>query len=192
MGTKVRNLRMTQTKQSLIKAFVNLVNEKDFEKITIADLTERAQVNRATFYAHFHDKYELLDYIVGDSASTAIMNRTKGEVKFDKEGIAQLVLALCDFYQQPNINCRRSYVALVVPQLKDKAIKELNAYLLKGLQSLCSQDEIALYTPVFAQMIHESAFQWATGNIALDKEEIAKKVALLVVNGFSSSVSSLS
>ncbi|WP_374019574.1 TetR/AcrR family transcriptional regulator [Paenibacillus thiaminolyticus] len=192
MGTKVRNLRMTQTKQSLIKAFVNLVNEKDFEKITIADLTERAQVNRATFYAHFNDKYELLDYIVGDSASTAIMNRTKGEVKFDKESIAQLVLALCDFYQQPNINCRRSYVALVVPQLKDKAIKELNAYLLKGLESLCSKDEIALYTPVFAHMIHESAFQWATGNIALDKEEIAKKVALLVVNGFRSSVSSLS
>jgi AcrR family transcriptional regulator len=190
VGTKVRNLRMTSTKESLIKAFINLVNEKDFEKITIADLTKGARVNRATFYAHFNDKYELLDYIVGDSASTAIMNRTKGEVKFDQVSIAQLVLALCDFYQQPNINCRSSYIPLVVPQLKDKAISELNAYLLTGLESLCSEAEIALYTPIFAQMIHESAFQWATGKIALDKEVMAKKVALLMVNGFHSSVSS--
>ncbi|MBJ8193467.1 TetR/AcrR family transcriptional regulator, partial [Bacillus cereus] len=54
MGTKVKNMRMTHTKRSLINAFVNLVNEKDFEKITIADLTKGAQVNRATFYAHFN------------------------------------------------------------------------------------------------------------------------------------------
>ncbi|MFF2479720.1 TetR/AcrR family transcriptional regulator [Paenibacillus sp. NPDC058071] len=58
VGTKVRNLRMTRTKQSLIDAFIKLINEKDFDKITIADLTEGAQVNRATFYAHFNDKYD--------------------------------------------------------------------------------------------------------------------------------------
>lgn len=41
MGTKVKNMRMTHTKRSLINAFVNLVNEKDFEKITIADHNKR-------------------------------------------------------------------------------------------------------------------------------------------------------
>ncbi|WP_459965126.1 TetR/AcrR family transcriptional regulator [Paenibacillus sp. JCM 10914] len=184
VGTKVRNLRMTRTKQSLIDAFIKLVNEKDFEQITIADLAEGAQVNRATFYAHFNDKYELLDYLVGDTASTAIVNRTKGEVEFNEEGITQLVLAICDFYQQPDVDCRRSYITLVVPQLKDKAISELKAYLLKALPSHCSADEIVLYSALIAQMIHESASQWASGNTALDKEDIAKKVALLVLHGF--------
>ncbi|WP_225445977.1 TetR/AcrR family transcriptional regulator [Paenibacillus arenosi] len=183
---------MTSTKQSLIQAFVNLVNEKDFEKITIADLTKGAHVNRATFYAHFNDKYELLDYIVREYISTAIINRTKGEVTFDQQGIAKLVLALCDFYQQPSMNCRSSYIALVVPQLTDKAIIELRAYLLKGLESLCSAEEVAFYAPIFAQVIHESALQWATGKVTLDKEKMAERTAVLVVNGFHSSVSSLS
>jgi len=187
MATKVLNMRTTPTKQALIQAFFQLVSKKDFDKMTIADIAKGAQVNRATFYAHFNDKYELLDYIVGDSASNAIVSRTNGEVKFDQESISQLVLALCDYYQQPNIPCRSSYIALVVPQLKDKAITELKAYLLKGLDPICSEDEKAFYTSIFAQMIHDGAFQWASGKAVFDKEEIAKKVALLVMNGFQSS-----
>lgn len=135
MASKVMNVRMTQTKQSLINAFFHLVSKKDFEKITISDITKEAHVNRATFYAHFNDKYELLDCIMGDSASDAIIKRTSGVVKFDQDSINQLVLAVCDFYQQPKIQCRSSYVGLVVPQLKEKIVSELNVYLSKSLET---------------------------------------------------------
>ncbi|WMT41760.1 TetR/AcrR family transcriptional regulator [Paenibacillus sp. D2_2] len=192
MGSKVRNIRMTQTKQSLINAFVNLVSEKDFEKITIADLTKGAKVNRATFYAHFNDKYELLDYILGDSASAAIVNRTKGEVKFDQDTISQLVLALCDFYQQPNIQCRSSYVGLVVPQMKDKILNELKVFLSQSLEHIYTNDEKNIYVPIFAQVIHEGALQWAVGSTVMSKEEVAKRVSLFVVSGFQSSDRTLS
>lgn len=187
MATKVMNVRTTQTKQSLINAFLQLVSKKDFEKITIADITKGAQVNRATFYAHFNDKYELLDYIMGDSASVAIVKRTKGEVQFNQDSIFQLVLALCDFYQQPNIQCRSSYVGLVVPQLKEKAVNELKVFLSQSLEYIYTDDEKNIYVPIFAQIIHEGALQWATGNTLMGKEEVAKRVALLVIGGFQSS-----
>ncbi|MFF2479719.1 hypothetical protein [Paenibacillus sp. NPDC058071] len=103
---------------------------------------------------------------------------------FNQESLIQLVLAICDFYQQPNVDCRISYITLVVPQLQDRAISELKAYLLKALHSHCSEDEVVLYSAIIAQMIHEGASQWASGNTALDKEGIAKKVALFVLNGF--------
>ncbi|PWW08616.1 TetR family transcriptional regulator [Paenibacillus cellulosilyticus] len=184
MAEKVRNIRTTQTKQSLINAFIQLVSIKDFEKITIADITKGAQVNRATFYAHFNDKYELLGYMMGDSASTAILNRTQGEVKFDQASMQQLVLALCDFYQQPNIQCRSSYVSLVVPQLKDKAVNELKAYLTRSMEQILTADEKSMYVPIFAQMIHEGALQWATGQTVMSREEVAQRVAALIVGGF--------
>lgn len=187
MATKVMNVRTTQTKQSLINAFLQLVSKKDFEKITIADITKGAQVNRATFYAHFNDKYELLDYIMGDSVSAAIVKRTKGEVQFNQDSIFQLVLALCDFYQQPNIQCRSSYVGLVVPQLKEKAVNELKVFLSQSLEYIYTDDEKNIYVPIFAQIIHEGALQWATGNTLMGKEEVAKRVALLVIGGFQSS-----
>lgn len=187
MATKVMNVRITQTKQSLINAFFHLVSKKDFDKITIADITKGAQVNRATFYAHFNDKFELLDYLMGDSASAAIVKRTKGEVKFDQDSINQLVLAVSDFYQQPDIQCRSSYVGLVVPQLKEKIVNELKVYLSKSLEHIYTDNEKNIYVPIFAQVIHEGAYQWATGNITMNKEEVAKRIALLVVSGFQSS-----
>lgn len=41
--------------------FVALVGEKGFENVTVQHIAERAPVNRATFYSHYHDKYDLLD-----------------------------------------------------------------------------------------------------------------------------------
>ncbi|GGH20734.1 TetR/AcrR family transcriptional regulator [Paenibacillus segetis] len=180
MGTKVRNIRMTQTKQSLINAFVNLVNEKDFDKITVADLTKGAQVNRATFYAHFNDKYEMLDYIVDQSASTVIENRTLGVVKFDKESIHALVLAVCDYHQQPNFQCRTSYLSLI-PQLKNKMLVELKRYLSKSLDNICTDVEKNFYAPIYANIILEAGYLWAFDKSSLDKETIATKISLLIL-----------
>lgn len=183
MATKARNIRMTQTKQSLINAFFNLASKKDFEKITIADITRGAQVNRATFYAHFNDKYDLIDFIMGDFASASIEKHTSGVVKFDLDSIHQLILAVSDFYQQPNIECRSSYGGLVLPQMKEKILNELKAFLSKSLEHIYTDDEKNMFVPIFAQIIHEGALQMTLGNHTMKKEEVANKISLFVVNG---------
>ncbi|MFU1794926.1 TetR/AcrR family transcriptional regulator [Paenibacillus azoreducens] len=183
MATKARNIRMTQTKQSLINAFFNLASKKDFEKITIADITRGAQVNRATFYAHFNDKYDLIDFIMGDFASASIEKHTSGVVKFDLDSIHQLILAVSDFYQQPNIECRSSYGGLVLPQMKKKILNELKAFLSKSLEHIYTDDEKNMFVPIFAQIIHEGALQMTLGNHTMKKEEVANKISLFVVNG---------
>jgi len=38
-----------------------LIQEKDFQKITVQDIVERADLNRGTFYLHFKDKYDMMD-----------------------------------------------------------------------------------------------------------------------------------
>ncbi|MFE6074033.1 TetR/AcrR family transcriptional regulator [Paenibacillus sp. NPDC057886] len=177
MGTKVRDMRTTQTKQSLIDAFFYFVSTKDFEKITIADLTQEAKVNRATFYAHFNDKYDLLDYIMGDSATMAIERQTSGAYKFDQESINQLILAVCDFYQQPKFKCRQSNIGLVIPQLKEKIINELKLYLFKSIDNQFTDMEKDLYIPIYAQIIHEAGYLWASGNIEFSKEEVAQRIS---------------
>ena len=54
--------RVIRTKQLLVEAFLNVSQEKEMTQITVKNITDRATVNRATFYAHFNDKYEILDY----------------------------------------------------------------------------------------------------------------------------------
>ncbi|MFK3960153.1 TetR/AcrR family transcriptional regulator [Guptibacillus hwajinpoensis] len=52
--------RVTRTRQLLQDAFIQLMSEKEYEKITISNITKEATVNRATFYLHYQDKEELL------------------------------------------------------------------------------------------------------------------------------------
>ena len=52
-----------EVKVLLADSFKELVQEKPVEKITIKEITDRAGVIRVTFYNHFQDKYELLEWI---------------------------------------------------------------------------------------------------------------------------------
>ncbi len=52
------------TKQALADSMKQLLRKMPMEKITIKDITDMAGVIRPTFYNHFSDKYELLEYII--------------------------------------------------------------------------------------------------------------------------------
>ena len=51
------------TKKALANSLKSLMAEVPFVKINIADICERCQMNRKSFYYHFRDKYELLNWI---------------------------------------------------------------------------------------------------------------------------------
>lgn len=50
-----------RTDKAIMQAFIDLLKEKSFEKITVQDILEKTPVTRATFYAHYHDKYEIAE-----------------------------------------------------------------------------------------------------------------------------------
>lgn len=51
--------RVRRTRRALQEALVGLIVERGFEKITVQDVLDRADVGRSTFYAHYHDKEAL-------------------------------------------------------------------------------------------------------------------------------------
>jgi AcrR family transcriptional regulator len=53
--------RIQKTRQSIMNTFMDLLAEKGFEKITINDIAEGANINRGTVYLHYVDKLDLLD-----------------------------------------------------------------------------------------------------------------------------------
>lgn len=55
--------RVAETKQKIKKAFLSLYKEKRIEKISIKEITDKAGVNRGTFYAYYLDIYDLLEQI---------------------------------------------------------------------------------------------------------------------------------
>ena len=56
--------RIQKTRQLIMNTFIDLLAEKGFEKITINDIAECANINRGTVYLHYVDKFDLLDKCV--------------------------------------------------------------------------------------------------------------------------------
>lgn len=52
-----------RTKQLIQNSFLQILEKKPFESITIGDITKQAEINRGTFYLHYEDKFDLLDQI---------------------------------------------------------------------------------------------------------------------------------
>lgn len=56
------DIRIQKTKKSIEDAFLHLIKENSFTDITIKDICDQAMISRSTFYSHYKDKYDLLEY----------------------------------------------------------------------------------------------------------------------------------
>ncbi|MDR3597518.1 TetR/AcrR family transcriptional regulator C-terminal domain-containing protein [Clostridium sp.] len=59
------DLRIRRTHKLLSDALTSLLTEKAFDDIRVSDICNKAMVHRTTFYKHFEDKYQLLDFLLG-------------------------------------------------------------------------------------------------------------------------------
>ncbi|WP_257452171.1 TetR/AcrR family transcriptional regulator [Archangium lipolyticum] len=58
--------RVQRSRAMLRDALLGLIRERGFDAISVQDITERAQLNRSTFYLHYRDKDELLTQVMRD------------------------------------------------------------------------------------------------------------------------------
>ncbi|CAM4227417.1 hypothetical protein PAAL109150_16690 [Paenibacillus alkaliterrae] len=56
--------RILKSQESMKKAVIELMTEKNFDDITIQDIADRANINRGTIYLHYQDKFDLLDKLI--------------------------------------------------------------------------------------------------------------------------------
>lgn len=63
------DLRIKRTYKLLSEALKKLMKQKPFDKITVTDICDEAMVHRTTFYCHFADKYELLQFCMNELES---------------------------------------------------------------------------------------------------------------------------
>jgi AcrR family transcriptional regulator len=74
MSSKEEKLdpRVVRTRKLMRQAVVDLIPEKGFGAITVQDITDRATLNRATFYLHYRDKNDLLMDVFNNMISSAV------------------------------------------------------------------------------------------------------------------------
>lgn len=149
---KKRNRQAIRTRRLLQEALLHLLEKKSYQKITVTDITGRADLARATFYTHFETKDDLLLSYINDVFEQHYSEMAKWmDFKPDEEW--RFFLALFEYWQErgPQIQDvlhlvdyrritrlfedyhRRLYLRTVPPEFRNDALDQYLLAVLTGI-----------------------------------------------------------
>ena len=152
--------RITRTRGLLEKAFMEVVAEKNFQSVSVKDITQRAGVNRATFYAHFDDKYDLLDYSIRIRFRQELEKRTLNVCTFNVENLHALIVTVCEFIATASSHCNPP--SLQFDSLMETQVKaQVQELVQNWIEKLETQAEPGLAATAASWAIYGLALQWS-------------------------------
>lgn len=179
--------RVKRTRQLIQQAFLELFAEKESASISIQDITDRATVNRATFYAHFPDKYALLDSIVRERFQQMLSQHLPPTPVWNVQSLRALVRATFDFLGEFHHNCKPGDHQL--DPLMERAIQqELAEVLLTWLKQarvagMRPGVRLELVVSVISWAIFGPAVQWGRYERTPSADEMTNQVMLVITEG---------
>ncbi len=118
------------TKKILAEALKKLMESTPFSKISIGDITKECEMNRNSFYYHFQDKYEMLNWIFLTDITQDISQK-----EYDEASSWEIVHAICTFFYKNSAFYRNamsfegqnsfvSYLRELISDLMESRFKE--------------------------------------------------------------------
>ncbi|HJA69117.1 MAG TPA: TetR/AcrR family transcriptional regulator [Firmicutes bacterium] len=87
---KNEDLRVIKTREAIHSAFKQMICDMDYDEITIKELTQRAQINRKTFYLHYGSLDDLLEELQQEIAENFISRKVSYASMNDIRGLIRL------------------------------------------------------------------------------------------------------
>ena len=187
LSTKGIDPRVKRTRQLLQQAFMELFVEKGFSAISIQDITARATVNRATFYAHFADKHALLDSIVREQFQNTITDLLPPAPAWGKQSLHALIRATFRFLGEFHHDCKPGKMQFdpLIERAIQQELAEMLLNWLKRAKVAGMRQGVRLETvvAVISWAIFGTAVQWSRSERVLSAEEMTNQVFLIITEG---------
>ncbi|MBB5182624.1 TetR/AcrR family transcriptional regulator [Catenisphaera adipataccumulans] len=172
--------RVQKTIESIKEAFHDLILEKDYEKITVKELCERARINKKTFYTY----YETLDDLLLETQSSIAaeyQNRIKGLSLKDMNQLVREFFLFSEeqgpFYEK--ITCGGSYAG-IRQKMIEKVMSGSDTY--AELRNVPEYEKEIIKT-FTADSLLGSYRQWIASGKKLSVERIISLTAELITGG---------
>lgn len=180
--------RVTHTKAALTRALFSLLEEKEFNKITVTELTRRADMDRKTFYLHYQTVGEILEEFYQEELKrleeAVERERIFGE-RLDVQGFFRVLTET----MEGNVTLYRqlakgpAYTAFE-RQLTQRLCQDIGE-LFRNRMAL-PDGERQLYSAFYAAAVMAVYRAWLKGELDMDEETLAQRVGQVVAGGLNS------
>lgn len=180
------DLRIRRTHKLLFDALTSLLTEKAFEDIRISDICDRAMIHRTTFYKHFEDKYQLLDFSL-EKTLTGFREKSMNSTSDinSREYYINLVRHLFEHMQE---NKKLYSIGLLNDGSTTKLLKKTIIECIKlSLESnVASGIKLTVPTSIIAEFYSSAivnlARWWLENNMPISIDEMVKYSDLMISN----------
>lgn len=114
------DLRIQRTRKFIMDSFMMLSEQKDFKDITVKDIATEAMINRATFYYHFEDIYDLLEKVLSEVMLVNLDYANYEEEALDEDTLIRIFTAITDFQQSLANRCHRGYEETIARIIREQ------------------------------------------------------------------------
>ena len=179
MEARKDDRRVQRTQQLLRTSLVSLIEEKGFEALTVQNIIDRANVGRATFYAHFDNKEDLL--VSGFDGLRAVLKELQRQAHMCTANSDERLFAFSHEMFAHIAEYRKVFRAMVgkrsgalVQQLLQKIVVDLVRDDLKAMVG--RRDNRSAPAEAIVQFVTSGFFGlamlWASGKLPLSVEEV--------------------
>ena len=172
-----------RSRRLIRQAFLALLKEKPFDKITVTDIVSRAELNRSTFYAHYPDIFGIVDELENEMVqkNIAIIEKIQYRNIFTDpspylDGIAAMMeenkelLTYLGRNQLSRSYLEKFYKLMINDVLTRSTIPE----------SIRNSPEFAIRVHFFIGGIINTYHQWAEGELKQTPAEISKQIVKMI------------
>jgi AcrR family transcriptional regulator len=178
--------RILKTRQSLQRAFMDLVQEQGFDAISIHDITERANVNRSTFYLHFEDKYKLTEAVIRENFQRMLTTTLPADLPWNRATLHRLIVTMLEWFEGKYQHQRHPppILAVVAPLLEQVLQEELTLFL-RAMLGRHAQDESCSALDVQAGVLSWAIFgptlEWGREPVAVPMPQMADLIFQAII-----------
>ena len=170
------------TKRALEQSLKNLLQQKPLSKITISDITEDCGISRMTFYYHFKDIYDLVEWACAEDAARALQNKKTYDTW--QQGFVQIFHAVrenkvfvMNVYHCVNREQVEKYLVPLTDQLIMGVITERAAGM--TVREADQQFIAQVYSYAFVGIM----LDWIRDDMRADPEELVNRLAMVIHGG---------
>lgn len=179
------------TKRALEQSLKNLLLKKPLNKITINDIAEDCGINRMTFYYHFKDIYDLMEWSCLEDARKALEEKKTHDTW--QQGLLQIFNAVRE--NKPFI---MNIYRCVDREQVEKYLKPLTDSLLMGVVEEQSsgltvrQEDKEFIARVYSYVFVGLMLDWIKDDMKEEPELIVEKLAIVIQDAFADALSRFS
>ncbi|USK86212.1 TetR/AcrR family transcriptional regulator [Peribacillus asahii] len=174
--------RILRTRKLIMDSFIELSGKKEFKEITIKDITAEAMINRATFYYHFKDIYDLLEKVLSEVLLVNLNSDAYQNDELNEEALVSIFIAITNFQTSLSNRCHRGYEDTIARIIREQL--EIIFYKMLLKQSTIEEGKSLKITAVILSWgIYGASVEWRRDSKELSPEEFIKSAIPYIMSG---------